>query len=155
MGGSPARFLLDSGAGVSVVRYDALESCWQNRIAQDGPQNAIAANGLPLEVMGRVKIRITLGEFQADQVFTVVKELSVECILGADFLVKHAAVIDCKARTLAVGENPCRCTSQLWARGDRRALEQYTDRDTETYSCGTHTDSGRNKTGDRTSSYEY
>ena len=30
--------------------------------------------------------------------------LSVECILGADFLVKHSAVIDCKANTLVLGE---------------------------------------------------
>ena len=34
------------------------------------------------------------------------KILSVECILGADFLVHDGTVIDCKANTLALGENP-------------------------------------------------
>ena len=38
----------------------------------------------------------------------MVKNLSVECILGADFLVKHGAVIDCKESTLALG-NDIRC----------------------------------------------
>ena len=28
----------------------------------------------------------------------------MECILGADFLVKHSAVIDCKANTLVLGK---------------------------------------------------
>ena len=49
---------------------------------------------------------VSLGQFNADQEFIVVERLSVECILGADFLVKHGAVIDCRAGTLALGHQP-------------------------------------------------
>ena len=70
--------------------------------------NTVAADGLPLEVVGKVEIPVALGDFRTNQDFTVVKNLSVECILGADFLVKHGAVIDCKESTLALG-NDIRC----------------------------------------------
>ncbi len=48
-------------------------------------------------------IPVSLGEFQANQEFTVVKSLTADCILGADFLVKHNAVIDCRANILYLG----------------------------------------------------
>ena len=107
MGLTSTRFLLDSGAAVSVVRRDALDDCWHEHISSStGIPNTVAADGLPLEVVGRVVIPVSLGQFKADQEFTVVERLSVGCILGADFLVKHGAVIDCKAGTLALGEHP-------------------------------------------------
>ena len=36
------------------------------------------------------------------------KNLSVECILGGDFLGNHSAVIDCRESTLTLGNGP-RC----------------------------------------------
>ena len=62
-------------------------------------QNTVA-DGVPLEVIGHVNIPVSLGQFRVEQEYTVVKILSVECILGADFLVHHGAIIDCKANTL-------------------------------------------------------
>ena len=106
MGQTSAKFLLDSGAAVSVVRHAVLADCWRNSIAKVETQNTLAANGLPLEVIGQVTVPVSLGEFRAEQKFTVVRNLTVDCILGADFLVEHGAVIDCKASTLAVGMNP-------------------------------------------------
>ena len=105
MGQTSTRFLLDSGAAVSVVHYDSLDECWRHRIKDDVAQNTVAADGLPLEVVGHIGIPISLGKFGADNEFTVVKNLSVECILGADFLVRHDAVIDCRENTLALGDN--------------------------------------------------
>ena len=42
-------------------------------------------NGLPLNVVGKVKIPVKLGEFEQEQTFIVVGDLSVDCLLGADF----------------------------------------------------------------------
>ena len=47
---------------------------------------------------------MVLGEFRTEHRFTVVGNLSVEWFLGADFLVKHSAVIDCKANILVLGK---------------------------------------------------
>ena len=53
----------------------------------------VGADGLPLEVMGQTTA-VSLGTFQAKQEFTVVESLTVDCILGADFLLEHSAIIE-------------------------------------------------------------
>ena len=54
---------------------------------------AMGANCLPLDVIGWIKLPVRLVEFQWDQQFTVVKNLTVACLLGADvFFIK---VDDC------------------------------------------------------------
>ena len=106
MGQTSAKFLMESGAAVSVVRHAVLADCWRNSIAKTKTQNTLAVNGLPLEVIGQVTVPVSLGECRAEQKFTVVQNLTVACILGADFLLEHGAVIDCKASTLPVDMNP-------------------------------------------------
>ena len=59
MGQTSTRFLLDSGAAVSVVRYDSLDECWRQRIKDDVAQNTVAADGLPLEVVGHIGIPVS------------------------------------------------------------------------------------------------
>ena len=54
------------------------------------PQGAtMSANGTPLDVVGQATLLVTLEDFQVQQQFIVVKDLSVDCLLGADFLVTH------------------------------------------------------------------
>ena len=93
MGGTSTRFLLDSGAAVSVVRYDSMEERWRQQIKGSSNQNTVVADSLPLEVVGNVTVPVSLGNFKVHQEFTVVKNLSVEGILGTDFLVHHSAVM--------------------------------------------------------------
>ena len=105
MGLTACRFLLDSGAAVSVVRLDATDKQWHDKISAAESNTTVAADGLPLEVVGQVTLPVSLGNFKADQEFTVVQSLTVDCILGADFLVKHCAVIDCNTATLTLGSS--------------------------------------------------
>jgi hypothetical protein len=56
----------------------------------------VGANGCPLDMVGQVKIYMTIGDFTCEQSFVVVQNLTVPCLLGADFLINQAAVIDCK-----------------------------------------------------------
>ena len=103
MGQTPTRFLLDSGAAVSVVRQDVLSHCWREHIQElTGAPATVAADGRPLEVCGKVMIPVSVGQFKTDHEFIVVEHLSVECLLGADFLVKHGAVINCRAGTVSL-----------------------------------------------------
>ena len=46
---------------------------------------------------------VTLENFQVQQQFIVVKNLSVDCFLGADFLVTDEGIIDCGAGKLHLG----------------------------------------------------
>ena len=67
-----------------------------------------------------------LGSFQQDQVLIVVRNLSVECLLGADFLVHSEAILDCKVGKLSLKgikvpitmgtgrSSPRQCLSRFW-----------------------------------------
>ena len=102
LGQSSVRFVLDSGAAVSVVDYGVVEKPYGDLIQKEGVTTAVGANGLPLNVVGKVHLPVKLGNFQQDQEFLVAKNLSVECLLGADFLVRSEAILDCKAGRLSL-----------------------------------------------------
>ena len=104
LGGSSVKFLLDSGAAVSVVCYAVLSEEMQQRIKRSSSV-VIGANGVPLEVVGRVTANVVLGTFHHDQEFIVVRELTVKCLLGADFMEKHGVVIDYRTRCIQLGQD--------------------------------------------------
>ena len=96
---SPTRFLLDSGAAVSVARLRSL-SDEDHKAITNTKSSAVSANGTPLDVKGQIKLMISIGSFICEHTFIVICDLTVDCLLGADFLKKHEAVIDCKNGTL-------------------------------------------------------
>ena len=56
--------------------------------------SAVNANGTPLDVKGWDKTEGLNGIFY---LWTHVCDRAVNCLLGADFLKKHEAIIDCKS----------------------------------------------------------
>ena len=54
-------------------------------------------------MLGQITLPIAIGDFNSTHLFTVVRNLTVECILGADYLIQHGAVIDCNQCCLTVG----------------------------------------------------
>ena len=59
-------------------------------------------NGLPLDVAGQTTLTVSLGPFTSEQEFLVIRNLTVECFLGAYLLMQHGAVMDCRISTLFV-----------------------------------------------------
>ena len=100
IGSRPTQFLLDSGAAMSVVNYNVVKC---QPIAEIHT-HAAGANGAPLDVIGQTTVTLQLGDFKVDHQFTVVRNLTVDCLLRADFLRKHSAVLDCCNNTLSVGQ---------------------------------------------------
>ena len=98
-------FLLDSGAAVSVLHLDALASEFRNRITTTGLTAPIGANGSPLDVVGQIKMPVRIGTFETEQVFIVVTTLTVDCLLGADYLVTHGVIIDYKRGCVVIKDN--------------------------------------------------
>ena len=65
----------------------------------------MGANGTPLDVVGQTTVSLQLGDFKVDHHFIVVNNLTVDCLLGADFLQTHGAVLDCCSNILSVGQD--------------------------------------------------
>ena len=105
LGHSPVTFLLDSGATISVVRLDALTADFRSQITTSRLTTPVGANGSPLDMVGQVKIPVTIGRFSTEQVFTVVNTLTVDCLLGSDFLISHEVLIDYKNGTVSLKGN--------------------------------------------------
>ena len=105
LGHSPVTFLLDSGATISVVRLDTLTAELRSQITTNGLTAPIGANGSPLDMVGQVKIQVTIGNFHTEQVFIVVNTLTVDCLLGSDFLVAQEVIIDYKKGTVLIKGN--------------------------------------------------
>ena len=52
LGNLPVQFLLDSGAAVSVIRYEILDCYYQQKITVSSTPAAVTANGSALEIVG-------------------------------------------------------------------------------------------------------
>jgi len=102
IGNSSVQFLIDSRTAVSVVCYGALDSYYQQQITTANTSIAVIANGTALELVGQIIISINTNGFQSNQLFMVVHNLTVDCILGADCLLQHSAVIDCKQQSITM-----------------------------------------------------
>ena len=93
------KFVLDSGAAISVVNYNVVKNVPITPIHT----RAISTNGSPLDVIGETVADIILGDLTMNQKFVVVRNITVECLLGADFLQMHGAVLNCGNHTLSFG----------------------------------------------------
>ena len=60
--------------------------------------------GEELSLLGQTQVTITLGEFNAVHLALIVKELTQECLLGADFLVDQGCVVNLQTMRLSVGQ---------------------------------------------------
>lgn len=65
----------------------------------------MGASGTLLDVVGQIKVPVKIGSYQSEQVFTVVNTLTVDCLLGADYLISHEAVIDYKHSRVVIKGN--------------------------------------------------
>ena len=98
----PQDFYWIQGQQYLVVRLRSL-SDEDHKTITKSESSAVSANGMPLDVRGQVKLVVSIGSFTCEHTFIVICDLTVDCILGADFLKKHGAVIDCKSGILSLG----------------------------------------------------
>ena len=85
-------FLLDSGAAISVICERILPTDTEIRSSAAA---AVGATGTPLVVKGHVTLSVSMGQLTVMHEFTVVQNLSVSCLRGADILRRYSAIVDC------------------------------------------------------------
>lgn len=64
VGKVPTKILLDTGAAVSVARYNFLQEEYRQKLVES--TGAVGANGMPLDVVGKVKMAVSLGSFSTE-----------------------------------------------------------------------------------------
>ena len=105
LGGQNVSYLIDSGAAVSVVSYSILSPRARAGVREDAPLT-VGANGVPLDVLGTVNLLAVVGKVSVKHSFVVARTLTVECLLGIDFLSRYGAIIDCAENKLTFSRRP-------------------------------------------------
>ena len=100
----PTTFLLDLGAAVSVVWFGSLSNA-DHKATIKTDSLPVSANGTALRVEGQIKLIVSLGDYDCEHIFVVIRDLTVNWLLGPDFLKNHGAFIDCKSGTLSLGQH--------------------------------------------------
>ena len=108
IGTAPVKFLVDSGAAISVARYDVIPDSLRTLISKLSDIVAVSASGHSLDIIGKADLPLTVGHIKLKHEFIIVRTLNVDCLLGVDFLTKNRATINCVkgCLTLASEEVP-------------------------------------------------
>ncbi|KAM5227856.1 retroviral-like aspartic protease 1 [Ctenodactylus gundi] len=101
IGGVPVRFLVDSGAQVSVVHPSLWEEVTDGDLDTLRPfENVVkVANGAEMKILGVWDTVVSLGKLKLDAEFLVANASAEEAIIGTDVLQDHNAVLDFEHRT--------------------------------------------------------
>ena len=87
--------LIDTGSDVSIIREDVRKSISKgDHLHNISGQPITVANEGELHVLGQAKIVLQVRDTRDDLTCLVAQELTEECILGSDFLVKHRCIIN-------------------------------------------------------------
>ena len=99
--------MIDTGAAVSLLRKDVWDKTSSDSIRmQPWPgQSLVAVDGSPLTVHGRVTLPVRLGNHKEEVTFAVADGLTVEAILGLDFLENNQCTLDLRRRTLTLSDS--------------------------------------------------
>ena len=57
-------------------------------------------------MLGSVNLQVNVNNVCTSHVFIVARKLTVDCLLGIDFLSCHGAVLDCARNTLSFASKP-------------------------------------------------
>jgi len=105
---TPATFLLDTGASVSLLRHDV----WQQANTAEQSlrpwigNSLVGVDGTPLTLHGCADITIHLSNIPFTTTIVIADGLTTEAILGLDFLQTNRCVLDMGQRTLQVSRYP-------------------------------------------------
>ena len=97
------KILIDTGSAVTLVREDVWKKVQQSPKTIKAPvHSVVAANGEKVELVGQGEVSITTEGVTRRHMVLVTKHLTQECILGVDFLIKHACVVDLQQHTFVI-----------------------------------------------------
>ena len=111
LNGKTTRFLVDTGASMSVIEYGHLQEMFDGNpiLAPTSPSRAIqTVSGEQLPIVGRLTVTLNIagGDYPCE--LKIIKGLTYKAVLGRDFLRAHGAVINLQTEMLELEEHPTR-----------------------------------------------
>ena len=100
--GIPTRFLVDTGATVSLLSrtaYDRMDKANETSTGVDG--EVVSTNDTPVKVFGQTSVQLKIG----DEAWTqdlIIADIHEDGILGMDFLLKHKCIINLQTRAISI-----------------------------------------------------
>lgn len=106
MNGMPVKFLIDTGAAVTLVTKHLWDQGVDPRPSVDkwDAKPLIGVDGTPLNVYGRATVEIVIGKKSFQQSVVIVDKMTTDAILGSDFLESHGCIIDTNLQLLFIQE---------------------------------------------------
>jgi hypothetical protein len=101
----PLQAVLDTRAGINLVRDDILPAHWENMVLPDvSLPRIINSSGLRMPARGFLILYVQMGHLLKRVRFYVTPGLGVPCILGCTFINLHVEIIHPKARQVDLNE---------------------------------------------------
>ena len=102
--GAPVSFLVDTGAGVSLLSVSIWDKCESSEIKLEPGmyQNLVGVDGHPIRVRGSVTIPVSIAGRSFQQQFIIADHITAEGILGIDFMERNNCVVDLAKRQMTV-----------------------------------------------------
>ena len=88
------KVLIDTGSPVSLLSDKVWKAAGKPELRVWMEQNLIGINGSPLKVLGQMETDVSLSKVTCHTKFIIVENMSIEGILGIDFLTQNACNID-------------------------------------------------------------
>ena len=99
--GKESLFLIDTGAGVSLLQEELWKKVEEPKLEPWSEQRLVSVDGSPIHVLGSTKFEISFAGKNFSQEMVVARSLTTGAILGLDFLQNNRAIIDLEKQQLS------------------------------------------------------
>ena len=104
MNNVPVSFLIDTGAGVSLLQgnvWDKIRSKDQ-KLMTVTLQRLVGVDGIPIRIRGSTLIQFSIGSMEFKHEFVIADHITAEAILGLDFLEANKCVLDLSKQEMTI-----------------------------------------------------
>jgi hypothetical protein len=92
--GSPCQMIIDTGSNITIIRPDILRRCGEIPVRLEPVQGSVkTVTGERAPIKGKGKLTIQIGCTVTEHEIWVA-DVENECIVGLDFLIENACIVD-------------------------------------------------------------
>ena len=111
--GTPVSFLIDTGAGVSLLKSEVWERVNgnPNTLKPITAHRLVGVDGIPIKVRGSTIAQLTIGGVEFQHEFIIADQITVDALLGVDFLEAKGCLLDLSKGEMSINGKTVMLTS--------------------------------------------